>query len=150
MTAYRPVGRAAPSIGRLESLSRATPRASSGARSCDSEAVPAKDDDATVSFPATETFARLGRVTTSGLALRLGLDIARVERLRTAIDLAVAALAGDGRISVRAHWHEDFIELTVSNPDAIVDNTGGSLTVELNDLVDQAVVAPTEITLALQ
>jgi hypothetical protein len=111
--------------------------------------VPTEDDDATVSFPATETFARLGRVTTSGLALRLGFDIARVERLRTAIDLAVAALAGEGQITVHAHWHEDFIELTVANPEARADNSGGSLTVQLNELVDHAVVAPTEITLSL-
>lgn len=120
------------------------------ARSCDSEAVPAKDDDATVSFPATETFARLGRVTAAGLTLRLGIDVARVERMRTAIDVAVAALAGEGRITVHAQWHEDFIELTISNPDAIADNNGGSLTLELSDLVDQAVVAPSEITLVIQ
>lgn len=103
-----------------------------------------------MSFPATETFARLGRVTTSGLTLRLGFDISRVERLRTAIDLAVGALAGEGRITVHAHWHEDFIELAISNPDAVADNTAGALTIQLNELVDQAVVAATEITLSLQ
>lgn len=111
--------------------------------------MPAKDDDATVSFPATETFARLGRVTASGLSLRLGLDVARVERLRTAVDLAVAAMAGEGQITLHAHWHEDFIELTISNPDTTADNRGGSLTSQLTELVDQAVVTPTEITLVL-
>ena len=112
--------------------------------------MPAKDDDATVTFPATETFARLGRVTASGLTLRLGLDVARVEKLRTAIDIAVAALTGDGLITLSAHWHEDFIEMTISNPDAVADNSNGSLTVELAELVDHAVVAPNEITLVLQ
>ena len=112
--------------------------------------MPAEDLDATVTFPATETIARLGRVTASGLTLRLGLDVARVERLRSAIDLAAAALAGPGHITLAAHWHDDFIELTLSNPDASVDNAGGTLTVELSELVDQAVVSPTEITLVLE
>lgn len=112
--------------------------------------MPAKDDDATVTFPATETFARLGRVTASGLTLRLGLDIARVEKLRTAIDLAVSAMLGTGHITLHAHWHEEFIELTISNPEAVADNAGGVLTVQLSELVDHAVVAPTEITLVLQ
>ena len=112
--------------------------------------MPAKDDDATVSFPATETFARLGRVTVSGLTIRLGLDIARVEKLRSAVDLAVDAMAGDGRITLRAHWHDDFIEITVSNPDVHAENAGGALTVQLSELVDQAVVTPSEITLVLQ
>lgn len=112
--------------------------------------MPAKDDDATVTFPATATFARLGRVTASGLTLRLGLEIARLEKLRTAVDMAVAALLGDGHITLQAHWHEDFIEIAISNPDATVDNSGGSLTVQLAELVDHAVVGPTEITLVLQ
>lgn len=119
-------------------------------RTCDSETVPPKDDDATVSFPATETFARLGRVTASGLTLRLGLDIARLEKLRTAVDLAVAAMLGDGHITLRAHWHDDFIEISVSNPDTTAANTGGALTVQLAELVDDASVAPHEITLVLQ
>lgn len=117
---------------------------------CDSETVPAKDDDATVSFPAHEAFARLGRVTASGLTLRLGLDIARLEKLRTAVDIAVTAMLGDGQITLRAHWHDDFIEISVSNPDAAADNSAGSLTVQLAELVDQASVAPQEITLILQ
>lgn len=119
-------------------------------RTCDSEAVPAQDDDATVTFPATETFARLGRVTASGLTLRLGLDIARLEKLRTAVDLAVASMLGDGQITLRARWHDDFIEISVSNPDTTAANDGGSLTVQLAELVDDASVAPHEITLVLQ
>ena len=119
-------------------------------RPCDSDAVPTKDLDAKVTFPATETFARLGRVTASGLTLRLGLDVARVEKLRAAIDLAVAALAGAGHITLAAHWHDGFVELTLTNADATVDNSGGALTLELSELVDQAVVAPTEITLVVQ
>lgn len=117
---------------------------------CDSEAVPALDDDATVTFPATETFARLGRVTTSGLTLRLGLEVARIEQLRTAVDAAVNALLGAGVITLHASWHDDFIEITISNPDVTADNADGTLTVELSELVDHAVVAPHEITLVLQ
>ena len=112
--------------------------------------MPAKDDDATVSFPATEAFARLGRVTASGLTLRLGLDIVRLEKLRTAVDLAVTAMLGEGQITVRAHWHEDFIEISISNPDTTADNSGGSLTVQLAELVDDATVAPQQISLVLQ
>ena len=112
--------------------------------------MPAQDDDATVTFPATETFARLGRVTASGLTLRLGLDIARLEKLRTAVDLAVTAMLGEGHITLRARWHDDFIELVVSNPDVTAANDGGSLTVQLAELVDDASVAPHEITLVLQ
>lgn len=112
--------------------------------------MPAKDDDATVSFPATETFARLGRVATSGLALRIGLEVARLEKLRTAVDIAVDALLGHGTITLRAHWHDDFIEISISNADAAADNTDGALTVQLSDLVDHAVVTPKEITLVLQ
>lgn len=107
------------------------------------------EDDATVTFPATPTFARLGRVTASGLTLRLGLDIARVEKLRTAIDLAVAALEGEGEITLRSHWHDELIEFTISNPDVVADNAGGALTVQLVELVDHAVVDATEITLGL-
>ncbi len=112
--------------------------------------MPDQDDDATVSFPATETFSKLGRVTVSGLTIRLGLDIARVEKLRTAVDLAVEAMEGDGHTTLHAHWHDDFIEITVSNPDVHAVNSGGALTVQLAELVDQAVVAPSEITLVLQ
>jgi len=112
--------------------------------------VPAKDDDATVSFPATETFARLGRVTASGLTLRLGLDVARLEKLRTAVDIAVDALLGNGTITFHAHWHDDSIEISISNPDRTADNADGGLTVQLSDLVDHAVVSPNEITLILQ
>lgn len=112
--------------------------------------MPAKDDDATVTFPATETFARLGRVTASGLTLRLGLDIARLEKLRTAVDIAIAAMLGEGQITLHAHWHEDFIEITISNPDVTADNSAGTLTVQLSELVDHAAVAPREITLVLQ
>jgi len=119
-------------------------------RTCDSEAVPSQDDDATVTFPATEAFARLGRVTASGLALRLGLDIAKLEKLRTAVDLAVAAMVGDGHITLRARWHDDFIEIAISNPNTTAANAGGALTVQLAELVDDASVAPHEITLVLQ
>ncbi len=111
--------------------------------------MPAKEDDATVTFPATSTFARLGRVTASGLTLRLGLDIARVEKLRTAIDIAVAAMEGKGDITLHSHWHDDLIEFTISNPDAVADNAGGALTVQLAELVDHAVVEATEIRLGL-
>ncbi len=75
---------------------------------------------ARVSFPATETFARLGRVTASGIALRLGIEIGRVEQLRTAVNAAVAALEGEGTIELHADWNDDTFELEISNAQAMI------------------------------
>ncbi len=77
-------------------------------------------DRVTVSFPATADFARIGRVAVAGLALRLGVDIGDVERLRLAVDQSVAALHGPGRIHLDAHWEPDRLSISVDNPDTVL------------------------------
>jgi hypothetical protein len=74
-----------------------------------------------VSFPADGSFGRVGRVAVSGLALRLGFDVAEVERLRGAVDTAVGLLAGTGRITLVASWTPSSLALEVANPDADLD-----------------------------
>ena len=54
-------------------------------------------DQVKVSFPASPAFSRIGRVAVAGLALRLGVDIAEVEKLRLAVDQAVAPSSRTGR-----------------------------------------------------
>ncbi len=81
-------------------------------------------DELKVSFPANETFTRIGRVTIAGLALRLGLDIAMVERLRLAVDTAVEALLGSGRIDVSADWDPGRLRITLANDSASIADQG--------------------------
>jgi anti-sigma regulatory factor (Ser/Thr protein kinase) len=101
-----------------------------------------------VAFPANPTFTRIGRVTVVGLALRLGLDVATVEELRGAVDEAVSALQGDGRISVRAAWTPDELTITFDNPDtAIADPEAVRAT--LADLAGTISVERHRIELAL-
>lgn len=73
-----------------------------------------------VAFPASSAFTRIGRVAVVGLALRLGLDVATVEDLRGAVDQAVSALQGPGRISVRASWTPTMLNVSFENPDVEV------------------------------
>lgn len=82
-------------------------------------------DELSVSFPADPVFTRIGRVTIAGLALRLGIDISMVERLRMAVDTAVGALSGQGRIRVKASWRPGELLISLANADAaIADRTG--------------------------
>lgn len=105
-------------------------------------------DQLQVAFPASPTFTRIGRVAVVGLALRLGIDVATVERLRTAVDRAVSALQGPGRISAHASWTPDELQITLSNPEAeVVDQD--RLISELAALVGQAAVDETRVTLTL-
>ncbi len=101
-----------------------------------------------VAFPATPTFTRIGRVTVVGLALRLGLDVSTVERLRAAVDLAVSALLGPGRITARASWTADELTVSLDNPDASIDDPN-PLTDELADLVGSVSVEASQINLTL-
>ncbi len=107
------------------------------------------EDQLKVSFPASPTFTRIGRVAVAGLALRLGVDIAAVERLRAAVDTAVAALLGAGRIDMLAAWRPDGLEISLSNPEATV-NGHGDLADELAELVGKATVTDTAIVLELR
>lgn len=105
-------------------------------------------DQLQVAFPATPTFTRIGRVAVVGLALRLGMDVATVELLRTAVDRAVSALQGPGRISAHASWTSDELEITLSNPDTEVADKDG-LIAELSELVGRTAVDGSSVTLTL-
>ncbi len=102
-----------------------------------------------VAFPATPTFTRIGRVAVVGLALRLGHDVATVEKLRSAVDEAVAALQGPGRIGVRASWTDDDLTVTLTNPDADVGEPA-ELTARLVELIDVSSVDRTSVQLTLE
>lgn len=106
------------------------------------------DDRLQVAFPANDTFTRIGRVAVAGLALRLDIDISAVERLRLAVDAAVTALHGDGRINVSATWKAEGLEVVLSNPDARIENQS-ELADELGALVDRATVDYDRVELQL-
>lgn len=106
-------------------------------------------DQLQVAFPATPTFTRIGRVAVVGLALRLGIDVSTVEQLRRAVDGAVSALQGPGRISAHASWTPSQLSVTLSNPEAAIADCG-ALAEELSDLIGQVAVEPTKVTLTLQ
>ena len=78
-------------------------------------------DQLRVTFPASSGFGRIGRVAVAGLALRLGYDVTLVERLRLAVDAAVAELAGPGRITLVAAWDQGALSVQLSNPEAGLD-----------------------------
>ena len=106
-------------------------------------------DEIKVSFPASPTFTRIGRVAVAGLALRLGVDIATVEKLRSAVDTSVNALLGPGRISMQATWQPDVLSISLSNPEAKVA-TNGDLLEELKELIGHATVSESAIVLELK
>lgn len=98
-------------------------------------------DQLTVSFPASPTFTRIGRVTVAGLALRLGIEISVVEKLRMAVDAAVNALQGPGRITVQADWHPGLLAIRLSNANVtIADADRGGLTDDLTSTLGREVV----------
>ena len=107
------------------------------------------EDELKVSFPASPVFTRIGRVAVAGLALRLGVDIATVERLRSAVDASVGALLGSGRIDMLASWRPDRLRINLSNPEARV-NGHSDLADELANLIGKATVEDTAITLELR
>ncbi len=101
-----------------------------------------------VAFPASPTFTRIGRVAVVGLALRLGHDVATVEKLRTAVDEAVSALQGSGRIEVRASWTATELTVTLDNPQVELDDVD-ELVGRLDALVTRASTTPATIQLVL-
>lgn len=106
-------------------------------------------DEIKVSFPASPTFTRIGRVAVAGLALRLGVDIATVEKLRSAVDTSVNALLGPGRISMLAKWRPDMLSISLSNPEASIGSNGDLLD-ELRALIGHASVSESAIVLELK
>ncbi len=118
---------------------------------CDSDRVnDGTQDQVMVSFPASPAFSRIGRVAVAGLALRLGVDIADVEKLRLAVDQAVSALHGKGRINLNARWMPHQLMITIDNPDHVLDErTSVEVSSTLAGMVDEVRVGPTAIDLRL-
>jgi hypothetical protein len=106
-------------------------------------------DELKVSFPASPTFTRIGRVAVAGLALRLGIEIAMVEKLRLAVDAAVQALHGPGRITVNAQWHPGFLGVRLSNADITITDRS-ALADRLASMVGRAVVESDSVVLEVQ
>ncbi|MGH1492589.1 MAG: hypothetical protein ACRBK7_24895 [Acidimicrobiales bacterium] len=106
------------------------------------------NDQLQVAFPASPTFTRIGRVAVVGLALRLGIDVATVERLRSAVDTAVSALQGAGRISARASWSPAELQIILSNPDASVADPV-ALSDQLTELIGDVSVDNHQVVLTL-
>lgn len=107
-------------------------------------------DQVTVSFPASPVFSRVGRVAVAGLALRLGIDIVDVERLRLAVDEAVSALGGEGRITLSFQWQPQRLTITVDNPDAIIDPAAtADVEASVATMVDDVSVGTSAIDLIL-
>ena len=108
-------------------------------------------DQLSVSFPATEQFLRLGRVTVSGLALRLGVELSLVERLRLAIDAAVQQLRGAGVITLQASWEPGHLAIDLENLEVIIDQAAAAaLTNDLTPLVDHVQINQSHIALAIE
>lgn len=115
-------------------------------------------DTMRVSFPASDDFARIGRVAIAGLALRLEIDVQRVENLRLAVDEAVKALQNSGsstsndhRIAIDAAWEPGLLNLTLTNLDAnIAPGQQGELSEALGQLVDEVDVEPMRVDLRLR
>lgn len=108
-------------------------------------------DTMRVRFPANPDYGRIGRVAVAGLALRLGVDVQRVENLRLAVDAAVAALQGPGDIEIDIRWSPGELALTVDNAAVTVDpGLSTALGETLEPLVDQHSLSGQGITLRLE
>ena len=108
------------------------------------------EDEVRVSFPASPVFNRVGRVAVAGLALRLGVDIADVEKLRLAVDEAVAALVGNGRITLSLSWQPNELRIRVDNPERHLDDGAASgIADAMASMVDRVHVGPSAIDMTL-
>lgn len=108
-------------------------------------------DQLSVSFPATEQFVRLGRVTVSGLALRLGIDLRVVENLRLAVDAATKRLSGPGSIKLQATWEPGHFAIDLVNESITIDPlVAAQLTAELTLLVDEAKINANHVVFAVE
>ena len=103
-----------------------------------------------VRFPAAADYLRIGRVAIAGLALRLDIDVQRVENLRLAVDAAVEALTGIGEIEVRARWEPGRLAIEIENDAAeLPPDKGDELSELLSGLVDHVKVDRDSIELLL-
>lgn len=107
-------------------------------------------DSLRLSFPADSTFGRLGRVAVAGLALRLGIDVQRVEKLRLAVDKAVSHLLGAGNIVIETTWQPGHLAISCTNPAIdLTDDQYLSVEGELTDLVSGVDRCPHGLNLVL-
>ncbi|MFT7601337.1 MAG: hypothetical protein ACI8TP_004289 [Acidimicrobiales bacterium] len=107
-------------------------------------------DTMRVRFPAAAAYARIGRVAVAGLALRLEIDVQRVENLRLAVDAAVSALTGRGEIVVFVQWSPGELTLDIGNDDAHLSaDATAQLSELLSPLVDGYDVTDVGVTLGL-
>ena len=108
-------------------------------------------DTMRVRFPANPDYGRIGRVAVAGLALRLGVDVQRVENLRLAVDASVAALQGPGDIEIHIHWSPGQLNLDIDNDGVnIGPAAAASLGETLGELVDQHELTGQGVTLRLE
>lgn len=104
------------------------------------------------SFPADDRFARLGRVAVAGLALRLGVDVQRVENLRLAVDRAVEHLRADGsgEIVIETSWQPGRLAIRCSNEQVdLSDEHYAAIEGELAELVSGTERSPHGLDLIL-
>lgn len=107
-------------------------------------------DSLRLTFPADASFGRLGRVAVAGLALRLGVDVQRVENLRLAVDRAVSHLLGDGDIVIETSWNPGRLDITCTNAQVdLTDEQYAAAAGELSDLVSDVNRCPHGISLIL-
>lgn len=77
-------------------------------------------DEMRVTFPASSGFSAVARVTATGLALRLGYEVAQVEALRLGVEQAASAFSTAGSITLTARWDDEGLEFELANPDQSV------------------------------
>ncbi len=107
-------------------------------------------DSIRLAFPASPEFARIARVALAGLAFRLGVEVAVVERLRTAADICVNLLEGDGRIVVEARWEPGSLDVALSRIGFRLDDEAFATAFgELAELVDRVEALPEGISFGL-
>lgn len=105
-------------------------------------------DQLKVAFPASPTFTRIGRVAVAGLALRLGVEVAMVEKLRLAVDRAVDALHGPGRIHIEASWAAGNLKVLLVNPEVTIVEPA-TLAEELSVMVGDVTIDGGQVTIDL-
>ncbi len=107
-------------------------------------------DSIRLAFPASPEFARIARVALAGLALRLGVEVAVVERLRLAADICVKLLEGDGRIVVEARWDPGNLDVDLTRTGFQLDeNAFATAFGELAALVDRIEALPAGVSFGL-
>ena len=107
-------------------------------------------DSIRLAFPASPEFARIARVGLAGLAFRLGVEVATVERLRLAADICVKLLEGEGRIVVEASWDPGRLDIGLTRAGFELDEEAFATAFgSLAALVDRVETLPEGISFGL-